>query len=248
MNNQEFKWDDGSIADFLSDIERGIINTIDGGYHGAIEKFKSSKQKPLEYEILEVEKKDKCYILRYKNGICIWRSDNIPFNGTTKLDSLVMEDCYITKVARVSDSCIFSIGDITNQGRITGFRVNSIGIFVQFEGGTREFSFSLLQKAEPKKQPILFKTADGVDNRAGDNYWKVWENFLCTKYQSSEGGDYPPLYIKTSFSAKESAESYITLNRPHLSVQDIVTAFSHVFYDKNSFMQELIELAKSKNK
>ena len=223
MNNQDFQWDDNKVKEFWMG---NTIHNSDDSLNAAIEKFKASKQKPLEYEILEYG----------------WQENQIN-----------MPDLQVPyKVKRLSDNVIFSINEISMQGRITAFHLmkdSSLTVETKgVHGHLNCYRLSEITKAEPKKEPILFKTADGVDNRAGDNYWKVWENFSCTKYQSSEGGDYPPLYIKTSFSAKESAESYITLNRPHLSVQDIVTAFSHVFYDKNSFMQELIELAKSKNK
>lgn len=103
----------------------------------------------------------------------------------------------------------------------------------------------------------LFTTEDGVDIFEGDNFWYVTPplrvfNDLC---DSMSGGKYVA-HSRVGdkfFSTKEKAEEYVLMNKPLLSVNDIVKNFRTRLsgsYDNTRLVQiaftDLKELAKSK--
>ena len=258
--NQDFKWDDGVIADFLSDIDRGIIKTSEGGYYGAIKKFKASKQNPLEYEILSV----------YIDQTPMFPIKPIyPINGMIRLligrkneyaqtidDCLNKNECVkIFSVKRISDNCIFSIGDKTKQGKVRSFlfedkKYLTVTLLSELYPFLIVMDFSGLQKAEPKKQHILV-TEDKVEIFEGDKYWYVSSDFECIEPHTCFKTDITGIYIGKFLSTKEAAEEYANKHRPCFSVQDINDCLSDEFVFpslRKEILQKATELAKSKNK
>ena len=248
MNNQEFKWTDELVKEFSTQL--ALDSVFNAQPRIDLEQFKASKQKPLEYEILAMSRlsisKD-CIRYKNKDGLFYFKEGSMNATGY-ELQHLLEFDIFSVK--RISDNCIFSIGDETKQGAIKELSINGTNELLAYldygiPRGSSIVPLYLLQKTEPKKQPILI-THDGIELFSGNTCAIIelpsYKVTTCLKLDSIERPN--QLY----FSSKEAAEEYSTLNKLCLSVQDIVTAFSHVFYDKNSFMQELIELAKSKNK
>jgi hypothetical protein len=71
----------------------------------------------------------------------------------------------------------------------------------------------------------LFITEDGVETFDGDEYWKVI-NFICYHVNSSVGDEGKSnearLDGKELFSTKELAKEYILMNKPCLSLNDVI--------------------------
>lgn len=259
MNNQEFQWTDALATEFAAKMVMDLYvnNNSINKPQNHLEAFKASKQKPLEYEILS-------FIgIVGTNNDCLFKIDSksqYRFEGwDNSVNSLSIQsmmyglnhnDVKINSLKRLSDNCIFSIGDETEQGQITGFGIGDENVLTVttkgFHGHINGYYISEIKKAEPKKQPILI-TNDGVTLFEGDKEFDVdLETFEITdtfarKINNPEWHD-----NNLAFSTKEAAEEYVTLYRPCLSVQDVFDKFSHVFYDKNTYALELKQLAKQK--
>lgn len=108
------------------------------------------------------------------------------------------------------------------------------------------------------KSKILFRTEDGVDIYENgtfwfiDNYHNNWHlKFWDCKIMSSINNDIY-LFDKLKFSTRKAAQEYIYLNKPCLSINDIVK----VYKTANQFPEDrpnaqgnlLLELVKSKLK
>ena len=255
MNTQEFKWDDNKVKEFWMG---NTLHDSDDSLNAAIDKFKASKAKLLEYEIISI----------YIDQTPMFPIKPIfPVNGKirlligTKEYSETIEDCFkinecvkIFSVKRLIDNIIFSIKDETIQGEIVSFGLdNQSGLHVYINsiqkcGYNYPYKLLELSKIEPKKQPILV-TEDISDSLFGKNLflvhldWSITENSYYNEFEASICKSFTRKYFFT----KEEAEKYVNLNKPCLSVLDVSNKFSHVFYNKNVFMEELIELAKPKN-
>jgi hypothetical protein len=135
----------------------------------------------------------------------------------------------IHSIKRKSDSEIFTIGDKIQYYNITGEKshthvISDITIYenkilLNHNHGTWK-SHGDFNKVQKAKQP-LFTTEDGVDIFAGMSFYYVcqelelYNTICCTdekKYKNAK-----------QFSTKEKAEEYILLNKPCLSLQDIIT-------------------------
>ena len=130
---KEFKWDDDLVKEFGKLCHqdgwhkfhgRSIINTL-------IEEFKASKQKPLEYEILD-----------FKDG-----------------SSVSAAERGIKSVRRLNDGEVFTIGNYCIEGNIKELHLNanSDAILAYFHSDECVCVIDLfyLQKVEPEKQPVL---------------------------------------------------------------------------------------------
>lgn len=138
----------------------------------------------------------------------------------------------IHSIKRKSDSEIFTIGDKIQYYNITGEKshthvISDITIYenkilLNHNHGTWK-SHGDFNKVQKAKQP-LFTTEDGVDMYVGDEYWflinmKHLVNLtVLPAHKPSEFKD-----NMKRFSTKEKAEEYILLNKPCLSLQDIIT-------------------------
>jgi len=223
MNNTEFQWTEELVLEFGHYVKKHKnqqFKHFDVG--GLMKNFIESKQKPLEYEILG-----------YSNGTFIVASDSIRL----AYDTIAYK---IHCVKRLSDSCIFSIGDVVNTNvgrgkhRIDGFKLIDGRMCVQMKTFPTEFEYlSCVQKAAPK-QP-LFTTHDGVEVFEGDTYW-----WICADIHEEYG--FTPNELKASFrtdgkfhktcftfSTQEAAQEYINLNKPCLSVQEVLDWYSNFY-------------------
>jgi len=91
------------------------------------------------------------------------------------------------------------------------------------------------------QNPVLFLTEDGVEIRKGDKFYVVDEQYGKFKMHDTIGGHFTKEHKhRKRFSNREKASEYVLMNKPCLSVNDIVGK------SKNSMISELVELAKSK--
>lgn len=97
-----------------------------------------------------------------------------------------------------------------------------------------------------KTKPVLFTTGDGVEIKAGDEYFSVWDNFQISHYFATKGGYYDATYHKSCFSTYEKAKEYVLMNKPILSVQEVRVRLHGYFKNPSDAFEVLKQLAKSK--
>lgn len=229
--NQDFEWNDELVKEFV----RNNFNRQEHNYLPfAMRLFKCSKQKPLEYEILKLTYGDEKFA--YTD---IYHSDVL--SGRFK----------IRAVKRLSDNCIFSIGDelgyregdYNKEKTIGGFIINENRVFI-VDNHSRTCPLELALKAEPKKQPIL-TTNDGCDVFEGGRFWFITPQLevgLC----SNAKNDVTSAIAR--FSIEENADNYVFENKPCLSIAEVYAITAKYGLPAVAIEQEITELAKSKNK
>ena len=150
----------------------------------------------------------------------------------------------IYSVKRLSDEEIFTVGDrIENTNnphindKIYGISLEKDEIHVYYQG------YDYLQDISHCKQ-VLFTTKDGVDIFKGGSYYNVYDFKICNKLTAMN-----PLskHEKLVFSTKEAAEKYILMNKPCLSINDVVDLEQYNPVEtKTSFINKLKNIAKKK--
>lgn len=140
----------------------------------------------------------------------------------------------IYSVKRLSDSQVFTIGDMVNSNStiskdypIAEFKIdNSENTILTSCYSTKNLSgtynIRLKHLTKVKTRQKLFTTEDGVDIFEGDNLHSVDKNLLL----SEDDGRYTSSSFKPNknykyFSTRKAAEEYILLNKPCLSYGDI---------------------------
>lgn len=169
----------------------------------------------------------------------------------TEEDSLKEPGITIHSVKRLSDGKIFTIGDkIGTPGKtfpIANFKIyefeNTILVDSYYEKFKSGHYNQRLKDVIKLKQP-LFTTEDSIDIFEGDiiygvsNDWKVFSHFTDLQNKVKSWG------IKPIFSSKEKAEEYIFMNKPCLSLNDLVN--TKYWSSSGCVMNMLKELVKSK--
>ena len=161
----------------------------------------------------------------------------------------VLSDVLINSVKRLSDNTIFTIDDYVrpkkckhNAFTITGFTLdcnNEHMLALGGNGGIRIDKLNLSDKP-------LFKTFDNVDIFENDRYYGCelgiyrFINDIAHKNvtYSNNGNIY--------FSSKEKAEEYILMNKPCLSIEEVVNISYNPAESYTSSSRKLKELVKSK--
>lgn len=173
--------------------------------------------------------------------------------------SQLISDKKIWAVRRKSDKVVFSVGgnvefrssDWDNDcwwgGKINRIELSKTSgelLFILDDDEEGTIITKFIENIRLSKLPErtkLFTTEDGVDIRNEDNVWFCdiykWNvNIICNLRDYAKRCDY------TYFSSKEKAEEYLLMNKPTLSVNDILA----LWCIENPARKELIELAKSK--
>jgi len=175
------------------------------------------------------------------------------FNEKELLNNLVIT---IHSIKRLSDGEIFTIGDdCVIKGRnepsdkIKNFSIKDRGLSVYARYYTQ-----YINDIEHFKQP-LFTTEDGVDIFEGDLYYfiKKDNNYLLDRMSNRKFTGTPDDDTLTFFS-KEKAEEYIVMNKPCLSINEILKISTNnyrivVFGNRISYLigdRDLEKLVKSK--
>jgi hypothetical protein len=203
-----------------------------------------------EYEILSVLQphvnlkytliKNKQFGNSY-NGDVYYHS-GAEIRGFDMLDKIKNNAWKIHSVKRLSDGEIFTVGDKITDGIITKFDILNVlnGVLIAFIDNSSWLSLRMFTKA---KQP-LFKTEDSVDIYEGDNYFSVDENYWrVLKPEITCKINYETYHKhRCNFSSKEKAEEYIIMNKPCLSVNDVLHIAGILTIERS----KLIEFVKSK--
>lgn len=171
-------------------------------------------------------------------------------------------DWFIHSVKRLSDGEIFTIGDEINTSvsnsycKIYKLRLNNVNKLViecTHSFLAHEKNVDLLSDIKHDKKP-LFTTFDGVDIFEGDKFYyptgdysTVYKETAPIKSKIAEKSynnllKYCLIVSNHKFSTKEAAEEYILMNKPCLSIQDILSKTEYPGY----WCKTLKELVKSK--
>lgn len=158
----------------------------------------------------------------------------------------------IHSVKRLSDGEVFTIGDLIDFGDFgnKGFHpIDKIEVdyfdktrVTAWDGAYGKGAINKWEKAS-KKTP-LFTTEDGVEIFEGDKFY--YPNIHIWKTIISEADKRVLIFIRLNkykpFSTKEKSEEYILLNKPCLSVNEIIAVIPGFNFHK----EILIAKAKSK--
>lgn len=178
-------------------------------------------------------------ILEYRNNSILKKIKN--YKDYIKLINYSKQFWHIYKVKRLSDGKIFTVGD---KVLLLGYNTpNTIKDFsltdnILYVNGVRLSSVKIYKKP-------LFTTEDGVDIFKGNKYFTV--GIKNVKHLFKIVGPYvnPKATEPTGdilyFSTKEAAEEYILMNKPCLSINDLLNR-GFAFVD----LKYLTKLVKSK--
>lgn len=89
-----------------------------------------------------------------------------------------------------------------------------------------------------EKKP-LFVTEDGKDVFNDDMVWRVYNDWSFSDFKAQNNPTYP---VRKYFSTKEKAEEFIILNKPVLSINDVLNAQDGLMFAE----KKLKELVKSR--
>jgi len=187
------------------------------------------KVEEVDYEILTVTPSEKNLNNTNKEAVI-----------TFKMCNKDLQMWNIHSVKRLSDGEVFTIGDTianmcNSEQKIKELYINKEGKMCVYTSTTCRFTIGNIKKV---KTP-LFTTEDGVDIFEGDKFCLVQISTLTIL----EKGRYKPnMKDWICFSTKEKAEEYILLNKPCLSVNEIIAVIP-VF----KFHKEIL-IAKAKSK
>lgn len=161
----------------------------------------------------------------------------------------------IYSVKRLSDGVEFKIGDTVytttfkDREKISQFQIE--GTIIVAYTSNWGAHIKNLNKAEK-----LFTSEDGVDIYEGDRWYSVWikesakklhKPFEISFSDSSDGATHNPDAPVLRFSTKEAAEEYILMNKPCLSIMDLISLNKHITYSAR-LLDAAKELVKSKLK
>lgn len=177
----------------------------------------------LDYEILQVNE--------YKTNL--WSTI------TQIFDSLLKNGWVIEKVKRLSDNEVFTIGDRTTKGIIHSFEKHDFWLGVNV--GDQNTLLRTFDKIKPK---FLFTTEDNVPIYEHDNYYPVNTDFRQSGVCNGISW-YNPKNGEKYFSTKEKANEYILMNKPCLSINDLLKN-GFIYKSLDGTMNKIKELAKQK--
>lgn len=180
------------------------------------------------------------------------------FNGLyTDYQTYILENpekAKIYSVKRLSDGEIFTIGDKFMDGEVNAMEVVNNEMWIFHNGIKPNIK---LKEAKKIKTP-LFTTEDGVDIFEGDKYFQLALTFkpnfreaiyeeiarsnIKYSYSFKEGREQLNKSGRYYFSTREKAEEYALMNKPCLSINDILLMQDGMLH----LEKKLKELVKSK--
>lgn len=216
------------------------------------EDFVKENTKPKEWEIVEfVNKSGEIY--NKKESGKYWLKKDIFADGCPLEHMLHTGNCVdsghfkINSVKR-SDGEVFTVGDKIQLKYpfyspmpiiIKSFEIANDLMVVHSSNISGNYTQDL-SNIEKIKQP-LFKTIDGKDIYEGDEFYIV-VNWLSHSTIATQRH----VAFKDGFSTREKAREYVLMNKPCLSVNDVMSfTFSENVHIKR-LQEEITELAKSK--
>jgi len=213
------------------------------------------KLEELDYDILSFFNKMNKRVYHFDKALKSFYSiDN--FHNNVSYD-YCLKYYEINSVKRLSDGQVFTVGDEatieSDEKRYKIIKIrkftNTIQIHGEIEG--RVFFYNLNDVI--KLQPInpLFTTEDGVEIFEGDDFFVIETQFDKYRLHKTIGGHFTKeRSTRLRFHSKEKAEEYALLNKPCLSLNNLLSVWGP-FGDVEDFktsplFHNFLELAKSK--
>jgi len=186
-------------------------------------------------------------------------------------EHIVKQNYKIHSVKRLSDGEIFTVDDEVKSihwyeeipfTTIEGFHINKhmdckpIGsMIIEVKGYCRDKSNWLsLEKSMKNHKKPLFTTEDGVDIFIGDSYWTLntkVDDWIFEELAARDNINYfykNKDYAKNTgiyyFSTKEAAEEYLLMNKPCLSINDVLNVTYNPVETKTSTTRKLKQIVK----
>ena len=207
-----------------------------------------------DYEILTLKSKDSPFpVISYEAGGEYYPMDYLKNSYESKEEFLfyflASEVWKINSVKRLSDGEVFTIGDRIKIGygeqQIENFYIEEgnckNGIWAKHEIGDTN-----LCTLKHIKKP-LFTTQDGVDIFEGDTFYNTWDLYkpnkeIAIKRKKDFYNEKPVNKHCIYFSSKKAAEEYILMNKPCLSINDILNILNkYKWGDIKTFLTQLVK-------
>ena len=183
-----------------------------------------------------------------KLSVQLLKENNPHFVSYVKLDKLkrvevIGKDFYDNDILKYSLLYIVSDTlDLYNTDLATKENIKGVRCFV-----SKELAEKYIEKNKP-----LFTTLDNVELKHGDKFYVVDAKFFKI-FEAEAGVTFKTeKWIKNSYSDKKLAEEYILLNKPVLSLEDLLSVWStdnlYYVYKESPMFQNFKKLAESKIK
>ena len=145
--------------------------------------------------------------------------DKAQFGGNSVWKIYSVKRLFDDEIFKIMDYCHIQFNGCSGEKFINSLYINKDGYLrVCFNGV--ESPLNNLTKKE--FNPTLFTTEDGVDVKKGDNYCAVFYDF---KYLEQEAiKNYKLDNAHWRFSTRDLAEQFIIMNKPCLSITDVMNA------------------------
>lgn len=188
-----------------------------------------------------------------QKGKEVLNSQNNYFSNQYSIIKGNYDESIITSIKRISDGNIFHVNEVvlTNNGRgkhrINNFAIVNNEMCVDLEDFPTQYEF--LYKIGKLKKEVLFTTEDGVDVHKGDIIFYTQKDNLeivtwaCYSIPTPLDGEF------VYFSTNEAIQEYILMNKPLLSLNDLLSVWNEgkPVDRSNSIMFELFKgIAKEK--
>jgi hypothetical protein len=204
-------------------------------------------------------------ILSFKHTTCgdisSKRSNGLFLNSSCKgAEGKYTEDYHglsswkINSVKRLSDNVIFTVKDkikyklADREAKIiVGITLRNDSIWLETDSVKPTYGMDL-EYAEKVKEPIL-TTEDNVDIFEGDDYYYLVKKDLCYHYVSSADKKFDSKKEGLlDFKYKENAEEYRLMNKPLLSLNDILSVWGSgaEAFKESPLFKNFKDLAKTK--
>lgn len=248
----EFQWNDENIREWALLVSKKFNNPNENGgwkgYEIEVDTFKKSKEPKRDYEILSYSYNNLIYT---KNNLGEFSTG---FDASVHLLILHPENMTeIHSVKRLSDGQVFSVDEKVYLKESDGKGVFYINEFTIKDGQCFASSgINIMQLGKAKK--VLFTTEDGKEVYNEDNVF-----LLCTKtWHKSPAISAPKDPFSDDgrikyFSTEKAREEYILMNKPILSLNDLIIVWDgdrlvglSEHYKSSPMFQIFKELAKSK--
>lgn len=226
MNNNEFKWTNELIFEFVNFYEESCKKKPTWTSE-ALEEFKKSKQPSVKeepsFQILSFTDNKELIILRedgkYEYEVSIICHSYTLHEMLEVGRSVKSGDIKIHSVKRNSDGEVFTVGDKVSERSLKDCKIKSIYlknnetlVWLTTNIGY-DYGVNLdYAKKEPLKQKIF--TCNGVDYFHGDHYFRVLKDFSLRENVALEVPDEDHLSDCIVFQTKQLAEDYIMINKP----------------------------------
>jgi hypothetical protein len=203
-----------------------------------------------DYEILSF--RASTGLLRIKDYDGLFQANGDVRRDNTTEQSLLKGGWDIYSVKRLNDGEIFTIGDKIKDGNIITkidrfFIKNDNLLFTTEDTNCGNYLINLIKYKQP-----LFTTQDNVDLKFGDKfyvvdtqYFKIFEAEAGITFKSEK-------WIKNSYADKKLAEEWIVMNKPVLSLNNLLSVWGAMenkdFYAISPLFKNFKEIAENKIK